>query len=206
MLPDLESYRFRGDPTMSFELPELPFAQDALTPHMSAETFEYHYGKHHAAYVKNLNALIDGTPLADQSLEEILDSAEGGLFNNAAQHFNHSFFWNCLSPNGGGEPQGELAAAIERDFGSYAAFSEQFAKACATHFGSGWGWLVTKDGKLEVMSTSNADLPSKHGAKPLLTIDVWEHAYYIDYRNARPKYIETVMKELVNWEFVASQL
>ena len=191
---------------MSFALPELPFAQDALAPHMSAETFEYHYGKHHAAYVKKLNAAIDGTPNADKSLEEIIKSADGGLFNNAAQHWNHSFFWNCLSPDGGGKPNGDLAAAIEKDFGSYDAFAEKFANTCATQFGSGWGWLVSKDGKLDVMGTANADLPMKHGAKALLTIDVWEHAYYIDYRNARPKYIETVMKELVNWDFVAGNL
>ncbi len=191
---------------MAFQLPELPFAPDALAPHMSAETFEYHHGKHHAAYVANLNKLIDGTPLADKPLEAIIAEAEGGVFNNAAQHFNHSFFWNCLSPDGGGKPTGDLLAALERDFGSFDAFVEKFSSTAATQFGSGWGWLVDRDGKLEVMSTSNADLPLRHGAKPLLTIDVWEHAYYIDYRNARPKFIETFMKELVNWEFVARNL
>lgn len=191
---------------MSFELPELPFAKDALAPHMSAETLDFHHGKHHAAYVKKLNAAIDGTPMADQSLEEIIMSAEGGVFNNAAQHWNHSFFWKCLSPDGGGKPSGNLLSAIEKDFGSFDDFAEKFSTACATQFGSGWGWLVSKDGKLEVMSTLNADLPMKHGAKALLTIDVWEHAYYIDFRNARPKYIETIMNELVNWEFVASNL
>jgi superoxide dismutase, Fe-Mn family len=191
---------------MSFALPELPYAQDALVPHMSAETFEYHYGKHHAAYVNNLNGLVDGTAMADQPLEEIIASAEGGLFNNAAQHWNHSFFWKCLSPNGGGQPTGELAAAIERDFGSFDAFAEKFAKTCVTQFGSGWGWLISRGGKLDLMGTANADLPMKHGAKALLTIDVWEHAYYIDYRNARPKYVETVIRELVNWEFVAGNL
>jgi Fe-Mn family superoxide dismutase len=191
---------------MSFELPELPFAPDALAPHMSAETFEFHHGKHHNAYVTNLNKLIDGTPNADKSLAEIIMSSDGGLFNNAAQHFNHSFFWNCLSPNGGGAPSGELSTAIDRDFGSFDAFKEKFVTAAATQFGSGWGWLVEKDGKLDVISTANADLPMKHGAKALLTVDVWEHAYYIDYRNARPKFLEVFMDELVNWDFVASNL
>jgi Fe-Mn family superoxide dismutase len=191
---------------MSFQLPELPFAADALAPHMSAETFEYHHGKHHNAYVTNLNKLIDGTENADKSLEEIIMSAGGGLFNNAAQHFNHSFFWNCLSPDGGGRPSGELAAAIERDFGSFDEFKAKFTSTAATQFGSGWGWLVEKDGKLDVMATANADLPMRHGAKALLTVDVWEHAYYIDYRNARPKFLEAFMDELVNWDFVAMNL
>jgi Fe-Mn family superoxide dismutase len=191
---------------MSFQLPELPFSPDALAPHMSAETFEFHHGKHHNAYVTNLNKLIDGTPNADKSLAEIIMSSDGGLFNNAAQHFNHSFFWNCLSPNGGGAPSGELSAAIDRDFGSFDAFKEKFVTAAATQFGSGWGWLVEKDGKLDVISTANADLPMKHGAKALLTVDVWEHAYYIDYRNARPKFLEVFMDELVNWDFVATNL
>jgi Fe-Mn family superoxide dismutase len=191
---------------MSFQLPELPFSPDALAPHMSAETFEFHHGKHHNAYVTNLNKLIDGTPNADKSLAEIIMSSDGGLFNNAAQHFNHSFFWNCLSPNGGGAPSGELSTAIDRDFGSFDAFKEKFVTAAATQFGSGWGWLVEKDGKLDVISTANADLPMKHGAKALLTVDVWEHAYYIDYRNARPKFLEVFMDELVNWDFVASNL
>jgi Fe-Mn family superoxide dismutase len=191
---------------MSFQLPELPFSPDALAPHMSAETFEFHHGKHHNAYVTNLNKLIDGTPNADKSLAEIIMSSDGGLFNNAAQHFNHSFFWNCLSPNGGGVPSGELSAAIDRDFGSFDAFKEKFVTAAATQFGSGWGWLVEKDGKLDVISTANADLPMKHGAKALLTVDVWEHAYYIDYRNARPKFLEVFMDELVNWDFVATNL
>jgi len=188
---------------MSFQLPELPFAPDALAPHMSAETFEFHHGKHHNAYVTNLNKLIDGTENADKSLDAIIMSSQGGLFNNAAQHFNHSFFWNCLSPNGGGKPTGALAQAIDRDFGSFDAFREKFVATATTQFGSGWGWLVEKGGKLEVMGTANADLPMKHGAKALLTVDVWEHAYYIDYRNARPKFLEVFMDELVNWEFVA---
>jgi Fe-Mn family superoxide dismutase len=191
---------------MAFELPELPFDSSALNPHMSPETFEYHHGKHHAAYVANLNKLIDGTPFADQSLEEIILGSDGGVFNNSAQHFNHSFFWNCLSPSGGGKPTGDLLAAIERDFGSYESFKEKFSTTAATQFGSGWGWLVSDGGKLEVMSTANADLPQKHGKTPLLTVDVWEHAYYIDYRNARPKYIGVVMDELVNWDFVAKNL
>jgi Fe-Mn family superoxide dismutase len=191
---------------MSFELPALPFDKDALAPHMSAETFDYHHGKHHNAYVTNLNKLIDGNEWADKSLDQIIKGSSGGLFNNAAQHYNHSFFWNCLSPNGGGKPKGELLAAIERDFGSFEDFVEKFSTTAATQFGSGWGWLVEKGGKLAVMGTANADTPMTSGAKALLTIDVWEHAYYIDYRNARPKFIETFMKELVNWEFVAKNL
>jgi Fe-Mn family superoxide dismutase len=191
---------------MSFELPQLPYAKDALAPHMSAETLEFHHGKHHAGYVTKLNAAIEGTDNAGKSLEDIIKSAEGGLFNNAAQHWNHSFFWKCLKPGGGGEPTGDLADAIKRDFGSYDEFKKQFSTTCATQFGSGWGWLVSKGGKLSVMSTSNADLPMKHGATALLTIDVWEHAYYIDYRNARPKFIETIVDSLVNWDFVAENL
>jgi Fe-Mn family superoxide dismutase len=191
---------------MSFQLPELPFAPDALAPHMSAETFEFHHGKHHNAYVTNLNKLIDGTENADKSLDEIIMSADGGLFNNAAQHFNHSFFWNCLSPNGGGAPSGELADAINRDFGSYEEFKTRFMTTAATQFGSGWGWLVEKGGKLDLMATANADLPMRHDARALLTVDVWEHAYYIDYRNARPKFLEVFMDELVNWDFVAKNL
>ncbi len=188
---------------MSFKLPELPFAADALMPHMSPETFEFHHGKHHAAYVTNLNKLIDGTPMADKTLEQIITGSEGGVFNNAAQHWNHSFFWNCLSPDGGGKPTGELLTAIEKEFGGYDSFAQKFATAATGQFGSGWGWLVKKGNKLEIMTTANADLPMKHGATALLTVDVWEHAYYIDYRNARPKFVETVMSELVNWDFVA---
>ena len=188
---------------MAFTLPELPFAKDALAPHMSAETLEFHHGKHHQAYVTNLNKLIEGKPEANKSLEEIILSSDGGVFNNAAQVWNHTFFWNCMKPNGGGEPTGELAEAIKRDFGSFDAFSEQFANAAATQFGSGWAWLVKDGDKLKVVKTANADLPMKHGQKALLTIDVWEHAYYIDYRNARPKFIDTFLKHLVNWDFVA---
>ncbi|MEZ4427033.1 MAG: superoxide dismutase [Nannocystaceae bacterium] len=191
---------------MSFNLPELPFSRDALAPFMSAETLEYHHGKHHAGYVGKLNAAIEGTENAGKSLEEIIMSAEGGLFNNAAQHWNHSFFWSCLKPGGGGEPQGDVADAINRDFGSYAAFREQFANTCAAQFGSGWGWLVLDKGKLAVTSTGNADLPMKHGQVALATIDVWEHAYYIDYRNARPNFVAAIIDKLLNWDFVAQNL
>ncbi|MCE9671693.1 superoxide dismutase [Myxococcus stipitatus] len=192
---------------MAFTLPELPYKKDALAPHMSAETLEFHHGKHHAAYVNNLNKLLDGKPEAAKSLEDIILSSDGGVFNNAAQVWNHTFFWNCMKPNGGGAPTGDLAAAIQRDFGSFDKFKEEFSNAAATQFGSGWAWLVLgKDGKLAVAKTGNADLPMKHGQKALLTIDVWEHAYYIDYRNARPKFIETFLNHLVNWDFVAQNL
>jgi Fe-Mn family superoxide dismutase len=189
---------------MAFTLPDLPYAKDALEPHISAETLDYHHGKHHNAYVTNLNGLIDGTDLAAKSLEEIVAVAEGGVFNNAAQVWNHSFYWKCMRPGGGGAPSGDLAAAIDRDFGSFEAFKEQFSKAGATLFGSGWVWLVLEGGALKITQTSNADLPLKHGQTALLTMDVWEHAYYVDYRNARPKYIETFLGELVDWAFVAA--
>ncbi len=191
---------------MSFQLPELPYAKDALEPHMSAETFEYHYGKHHAGYVNKLNAGVEGTDWAGKSLEDIIKGAEGGLFNNAAQVWNHTFFWNCMKPNGGGEPTGDLLAAINRDFGSFADFKSAFANTAGGQFGSGWGWLVLNNGKLEVTSTANADTPMKHGMTALFTVDVWEHAYYIDYRNARPKFIETILDSLANWDFVAENL
>jgi Fe-Mn family superoxide dismutase len=192
---------------MAFELPPLPYDKNALAPHISAETLEYHHGKHHQAYVTNLNKLIDGKPEASKSLEDIIKSSDGPLFNNAAQVWNHTFYWHCLKPNGGGQPQGELADAIKRDFGSFEKFSEEFSNAAATQFGSGWAWLVLgSDKKLAVTKTPNADLPMKHGQKALLTIDVWEHAYYIDYRNARPKYIETFLKSLVNWNFALENL
>jgi Fe-Mn family superoxide dismutase len=192
--------------TMSFELPQLPYAKDALVPYMSAETFDYHLSKHHAAYINKLNELIAGKPEANKSLEEIILSSDGALFNQAAQHWNHSFFWKCLRPNGGGKPSGDLAAAIDRDFGSYDAFKQQLAAKAVGQFGSGWAWLVAKDGKLSVTSTANADLPLKHGQSALLTIDVWEHAYYVDYRNARPVFVETVIDKLINWDFVAENL
>lgn len=191
---------------MPHVLPELPYALDALEPHITKETLEFHYGKHHQTYVTNLNNLVEGTADADLSLEDIIRSKQGGLFNNAAQIWNHTFYWHCLSPNGGGEPTGELLSKINESFGSFAEFKDAFSKTAITTFGSGWGWLVqTPEGKLELASTSNADTPLTGANKPLLTCDVWEHAYYIDYRNARPKYVEAFWA-LVNWEFVASQL
>jgi superoxide dismutase, Fe-Mn family len=191
---------------MAFELPPLPYAQDALAPHISAETLEYHYGKHHQTYVTNLNKLVDGTDLADASLEDVIMKSEGGVFNNSAQVWNHSFYWASMSPDGGGAPSGEVADAVNSAFGSYDTFKEKFAEAATTQFGSGWAWLVDSGSGLEIMKTSNADLPMKHGAKALLTIDVWEHAYYIDYRNARPNYISTFIDELLNWDFVAANM
>jgi Fe-Mn family superoxide dismutase len=192
--------------TMAFTLPALPFDREALAPHISAETLDYHHGKHHQAYVNNLNNLIGGTAFENQSLEEIIRSAEGGLFNNAAQVWNHTFYFNCLSPSGGGEPTGAVAEALDGAFGGFAAFKEQFTKAAATHFGSGWAWLVVgPDGALAVETTLNAGCPVRDGKKALLTCDVWEHAYYVDYRNARPKYLEAFWS-LVNWQFVAQNL
>ena len=191
---------------MAFELPALPYAQDALAPTISAETMEYHYGKHHQTYVDNLNKAVAGTADENASLEDIIMKAEGPLFNNAAQVWNHTFFWNSLSPNGGGQPTGAIADRIAVDFGGYDAFRAQITDAGLTQFGSGWAWLVEKDGKLAIMKTPNADLPMKHGAKALFTIDVWEHAYYIDYRNARAKFIEVVLDKLINWEFVNANL
>ena len=193
---------------MAFELPPLPYAKDALAPHMSAETFDYHYGKHHQAYVNNLNKAVEGTDNEGKSLEDIISAAEinNGLFNNAAQHWNHSFFWQCMSPNGGGAASGAVADAIGSALGSYDKYSEEFSNAAATQFGSGWAWLVTDGSKLSIEKTANADLPLKHGSKALLTIDVWEHAYYIDHRNARPTFIETFLTNLVNWDFVNQNL
>lgn len=189
---------------MAIELPALPYDKTALEPHISAETIDFHYGKHHQAYVTNLNNLIDGTDKANQSLEEIIKSAgPGPLFNNAAQVWNHTFYWNSLSPTGGGEPTGALADAINAKWGSFAKFQEQFNAAAAGNFGSGWTWLVKSEGgELEIVNTSNAGTPITDGKTCLLTVDVWEHAYYIDYRNARPKYLETFWK-LANWEFAA---
>ena len=192
---------------MEHALPKLPYANDALAPHISAETIEYHYGKHHKAYVDNINRLIQGTELVDLSLEDIIKRAQpGGIFNNAAQVWNHTFYWNCLSPSGGGEPAGAAAAAIKENFGSFKEFQDKFTGAASAHFGSGWAWLVTNiDGSLGIETTVNAGTPLKDGKKPLLTCDVWEHAYYVDYRNARAKYIEAFWK-LVNWDFVDSNL
>ena len=190
---------------MTHELPALPYEMDALAPYMSKETLEFHYGKHHQAYVTNLNKLIPGTEFENMSLEEIMMKSSGGIFNNAAQIWNHSFFWNCLSPNGGGEPTGELLEKINTAFGSFENFKEKFSTTAATTFGSGWAWLVkNNDGELEIISTSNAATPMTEGKTALLTCDVWEHAYYIDYRNARPEYIKNFWN-IVNWEFVASK-
>ena len=189
---------------MKHELPALPYAMDALAPTLSQETLEYHYGKHHQAYVTNLNNLIPGTEFESMSLEDIVMKSSGGIFNNAAQVWNHTFYWNCLSPNGGGAPSGALAAAIDAKFGSFEEFKKQFNQAGATNFGSGWTWLVKNaDGSLEIFNTSNAGTPMTSGKQALLTLDVWEHAYYIDYRNMRPKYLET-MWNIVNWDFVAA--
>lgn len=186
---------------MSFELPSLPFAANALEPFISKETIEFHYGKHHQAYLVNLNKLLPGSPYDQASLDDIVRHAEGPVFNNGAQVWNHSFYWNCLSPNGGGRPKGELFSAIERDFESFEVFREQFSTAGATLFGSGWVWLSTDNsGKLFITKESNAGNPMRGGLKPVLTLDVWEHAYYIDKRNQRPAYIEDYWK-LVNWSF-----
>lgn len=191
---------------MSFTLPELPYAKDALEPHISKETLEYHYGKHHQAYVTNLNNLVPGTVFEGKSLEDIIKTSTDGIFNNAAQVWNHTFYWNCLSPNGGGEPTGELADKINAAFGSFDEFKKEFSQKAITTFGSGWAWLVKdKDGSLKITSTSNAGCPLTEGQTPLLTCDVWEHAYYVDYRNARPQYVE-IFWNLVNWDFVASNL
>jgi Fe-Mn family superoxide dismutase len=191
---------------MAFELPALPYGDDALAPHISSETIAYHYGKHHRTYVDNLNKLVAGTEFEGRSLEEIVRSSEGGVFNNAAQVWNHTFYWNGLGPDGGGEPTGDLADLITTAFGSFAAFREQFTKAAATHFGSGWAWLVQKPREgLAIVTTGNADTPLTHPCTPLMTCDVWEHAYYIDYRNARPEYLEHFW-QLVNWDFVAANL
>lgn len=187
---------------MTIRLPELPYSRDALEPHISKETLDYHYGKHHQAYVDNLNKLIPNTKFENATLEEIILQSSGGIFNNAAQVWNHTFYWHCLSPNGGGEPSGELAEAINTTFGSFDAFKEKFTQTAISTFGSGWAWLVKKqDGTLELVSTSNANTPMTQQQTALLTCDVWEHAYYIDYRNARPKYLEHFWN-LVNWDFV----
>ena len=192
---------------MAFELPELPYSRDALAPHISEETLDYHYGKHHKTYVDKLNGMVEGTDMADKSLEEIIKNADGGVFNNAAQIWNHTFYWHSLSPNGGGAPTGAIGEAIDKSFGSLDAFKEEFASSAAGNFGSGWTWLVQKaDGDLAIVNTSNAETPlTDDGATPLLTVDVWEHAYYIDYRNSRPDYLKAFW-ELVNWEFAEANL
>ena len=191
---------------MAIELPPLPYERNALEPHISAETLEYHYGKHHKTYVDNLNKMIEGTEFADMPLEEIVRKSQGGMFNNAAQVWNHTFYWNCLSPNSGGEPTGKVAEAINKAFGDFASFKDEFTKLSIGTFGSGWGWLVQRpDGALALVSTSNANTPLTGEDTALLTCDVWEHAYYIDYRNARPKYLEAFWN-LVNWDFVAANM
>jgi Fe-Mn family superoxide dismutase len=188
---------------MAFELPALPYEKNALAPHISQETLEYHYGKHHNTYVVNLNNLIPGTEFENKTLEEIIKTSSGGIFNNAAQVWNHTFYWHSLSPNGGGAPTGALADAINAAFGSFEKFKEDFTKSAVTNFGSGWTWLVKKaDGTLAIQNTSNAGCPITDGVTPVLTVDVWEHAYYIDFRNLRPKYLETFWA-LANWDFAA---
>lgn len=192
---------------MAIELPALPYAQNALEPHISAETLSFHYGKHHQTYVDKLNGLIPGTEFEGKSLEEIVKASSGGVFNNAAQVWNHTFYWNCLSPNGGGEATGKVAEAINKAFGSFEKFKEEFTNNAVNNFGSGWTWLAQQaDGSVAIVNTSNAATPlTDKDATPLLTVDVWEHAYYIDYRNARPKYMEAFWA-LVNWDFVNSNM
>ena len=196
---------------MQHTLPKLPYALDALTPHISKETLELHYGKHHQTYVTNLNKLLVDSEFATASLEEIILKTSGnsdfaGLFNNAAQVWNHTFYWHCLSPNGGGEPTGTLKEMIEKKFGSLETFKAEFKTACLTQFGSGWAWLVQEGSSLKIVKTPNAETPKTKGLKPLLTCDVWEHAYYVDYQNRRPDYVDTFLAHLVNWDFVAQQL
>jgi superoxide dismutase, Fe-Mn family len=192
---------------MSFVLPPLPYAKTALAPYLTEENIDLHYSKHHNAYVVNLNKFIDdGKVDGSKTLEEVILSSDGPVFNNAAQIWNHTFYWSCLKTGGGGEPTGTLADAISRDFGSFAKFKEEFTNAAVSQFGSGWAWLVVEDGKLKVTKTSNADLPLKYGQTALLTCDVWEHAYYPTYKNLRPKYVETFLNSLVNWDFAAENL
>ncbi|MCP9846676.1 superoxide dismutase [Synechococcus sp. Lug-A] len=196
---------------MAHQLPALPYELDALEPHISRQTLEFHHGKHHAGYVANLNKMVEGTDLEGKSLEEVIlavagDASKAGIFNNAAQVWNHTFYWQGLKPGGGGAPSGPLADKINADFGGFDVFTEQFKAAGATQFGSGWAWLVLDGGTLKITKTGNADLPLAHGQKALLTMDVWEHAYYLDYQNRRPDYISTFLDKLVNWEFVAANL
>ena len=202
-LPAMANNIQKKDKTMKIELPKLPYANDALTPIISAETIEYHYGKHHAAYVTNLNNLIEGGEHEKKSLEEIIKSSTGPVFNNAAQVWNHSFYWNCLTPNKSTQPSKELADAIDKQFGSKAQFIEHFNKSAVGNFGSGWTWLVkNQDSSLEIINTSNAATPLTQGKKAILTVDVWEHAYYVDYRNLRAKYCEKIW-EIINWDFAS---
>ncbi len=191
---------------MAFSLPDLPYALDALAPNISRETLEYHYGKHHQTYVTTLNGLIEGTEFAGKDLDDIVKTSSGPMFNNAGQIWNHNLYWRCMTPNGKGAPEGKLGELIQRDFGDYDRFVDQFTQVCVKQFGSGWGWLVqTPEGKLEVANTPNAENPLLGQNHALLGCDVWEHAYYIDYRNARPKYVEAFL-EIVDWDFVASRL
>ncbi len=196
---------------MAFELPPLPYPADALEPHMSAQTFSFHHGKHHKAYVDNLNKLIAGTDLENKPLEEIIrrtanDPAKVGVFNNGAQVWNHTFYWQCMKPGGGGQPTGELSGLIDQAFGGYQGFVEQFKGTSVGRFGSGWGWLVLENGGLKVVSTQNADNPLTRNQVPLLTVDVWEHAYYLDYQNRRPDFVQAFLDHMVNWDFVAENL
>jgi Fe-Mn family superoxide dismutase len=196
---------------MAITLPELPFAKDALAPHISSQTLDFHHGKHHNAYVTNLNKLIEGSDLAAASLEDIIKQTAGkadkaGIFNNAAQVWNHTFYWHSMKPQGGGQPTGNIAAKINADFGSYDTFCEQLKNAGLTQFGSGWAWLVVNNNKLEIMKTANADTPIAHGLKPLLTVDVWEHAYYLDYQNGRGNYLDAFLSNLINWDFANANL
>jgi Fe-Mn family superoxide dismutase len=191
---------------MAITLPELPYAYDALQPYISAETFEYHHDKHHKAYVDTTNQLIEGTDQANASIEDIIKGAEGKLFNQAAQVWNHTLYWNSMAPGGGGTPSGAAGDAINEQFGSYDAFREQFKTAATGQFGSGWAWLTYDNGQLAVSSTGNADLPMKHGQTAVLTCDVWEHAYYIDYRNARPNYVDAFLDHLINWQLLEDAL
>ncbi|MBU0681298.1 MAG: superoxide dismutase [Proteobacteria bacterium] len=196
---------------MAITLPNLPFPKDALAPFISANTLDFHHGKHHNAYVTNLNKLIEGTDLAAATLEDIIkktagDAGKAGIFNNAAQVWNHTFYWQSMKPKGGGKPSGAIADKIKADFGGYDKFSEQLKNAGLTQFGSGWAWLVLKNNKLEIMKTANADTPIAHGIKPLLTVDVWEHAYYLDYQNGRGTYLDAFLNNLVNWDFASAQL
>ena len=196
---------------MAFKLPDLPYSHDALAPHCSSDTLKVHHGKHHRAYVDKLNAAIEGSDLEEKSLEEIIRETAGkpakqGIFNNAAQVWNHTFFWNSMSPQGGGEPRGELARMISETFGGFDAFAEKFKAEAVGRFGSGWAWLVVEKGALKIVSTPNADTPLVHGQTALLTIDVWEHAYYLDYQNRRPDYVQSFLDNLANWDFAARNL
>lgn len=191
---------------MAFTLPELPYDTSALEPHLSAETFEYHHGKHHKTYVDTLNSMVEGTDMENASLEEVIMKSDGKLFNNAAQTWNHTLYWNSMAPGGGGAPSGAAGDAINESFGGYDKFREEFKAAAVGQFGSGWAWLTQDGGKLGIMATANADLPMKHGRTAVLTCDVWEHAYYIDYRNRRPDYVDAWLDKLANWEFAAQNL